>query len=209
MPNCIPSDDPPEGPPGPLETQREGAGTPALFAGDAPLRHGGLAERRQVAGAPVRLALFEPDIPQNTGTLMRTAACLDVALDLVEPCGFLLDDKRLRRAAMDYWEHLDLARHRSFTSFERWRRTAGRRLVLVETDGAVPHHHFAFQPGDILMMGRESAGVTPQVYAAAEASVFIPQRAELRSLNVAVAGAMLLGEALRQLGGFAGAGQTG
>ncbi|WP_445680590.1 tRNA (cytidine(34)-2'-O)-methyltransferase [Radicibacter daui] len=209
MPNCIPSDDPFPAAPDPVDLPHRTAGTAAVFAGEAPLRHGGLAERRQVAGAPVRLALFEPDIPQNTGTLMRTAACLDVALDLVEPCGFLLDDKRLRRAAMDYWEHLDLARHRSFASFERWRRAAGHRLVLVETDGAVPHHHFTFQRGDILMMGRESAGVTPQVYAAAEASVFIPQRAELRSLNVAVAGAMLLGEALRQLGGFAEAGAAG
>jgi tRNA (cytidine/uridine-2'-O-)-methyltransferase len=188
---------------------REGAGMPAPFSGDAPLRHGGLAERRQTAAAPVRLALFEPDIPQNTGTLMRTAACLDAALDLIEPCGFLLDDKRLRRAAMDYWHHLDLSRHPSFASFERWRRAAGHRLVLVETDGAVPHHRFTFQPGDILMMGRESAGVTPEVYGAAEASVFIPQRAELRSLNVAIAGAMLLGEALRQLGGFATAGSAG
>jgi tRNA (cytidine/uridine-2'-O-)-methyltransferase len=180
-----------------------------LAAADAPLRHGGCAERRQSATAPVRLALFEPDIPQNTGTLMRSCACLDVALDLIEPCGFLLDDKRLRRAAMDYWDHLDLARHRSFASFERWRRAAGHRLVLVETDGATAHHRFSFQPGDVLLLGRESAGVPPEVYAAAGASVFIPQRAELRSLNVAVAGAMLLGEALGQLGGFADQGRAG
>lgn len=154
------------------------------------------------AALPLRLALFEPDIPQNTGTLMRACACLGVGMDIIEPCGFILDDKRLRRAAMDYRDKLSLLRHVSWAQFDQWRRAHGHRLVLVETDGAESHTRFAFQPGDILIMGRESAGVTPAVVAAAEKSVFIPMRAGLRSLNVAMAAAMVLGEALRQLGGF-------
>jgi tRNA (cytidine/uridine-2'-O-)-methyltransferase len=155
------------------------------------------------AEAPIRLALFEPDIPQNTGTLMRACACFGVGLDIIEPCGFVLDDKRLRRAAMDYRDHLSLLRHASWGAFEQWRGAKAHRLVLVETDGAESYTQFAFQPGDILVMGRESAGVTPAVTAAAEASVYIPMQKGLRSLNVALAAAMVMGEALRQLHAFA------
>jgi tRNA (cytidine/uridine-2'-O-)-methyltransferase len=149
-----------------------------------------------------RLALFQPDIPQNAGTLIRLCACLGVAIDLIEPAGFDLSDRNFRRAGMDYLERAAVARHDSFAAFDGWRRASGARLVLVETDGAAPYASFAFHRGDILLMGRESAGVTPEARAAAETSVFIPQRPGLRSINVALAAAMVLGEALRQTGGF-------
>ena len=147
----------------------------------------------------LRLALYQPDIPQNTGTMIRLAACLGVAVDIVEPAAFDVSDRNFRRSSMDYIERAAVTRHDSFRAFETWRRQAGHRLVLAETDGACAHTDFAFQPGDIVMVGRESAGVPPEVYAAAEASVHIPMRRDLRSLNVAMAAAMVVGEALRQL----------
>jgi tRNA (cytidine/uridine-2'-O-)-methyltransferase len=150
----------------------------------------------------LRLALYQPDIPQNAGAMIRLAACLDVAVDIVEPAAFDVSDRNFRRSGMDYLERAAITRHDSFRAFEAWRRQAGRRLVLAETDGAVAHTDFAFQPGDIVMVGRESAGVPPEVYAAAEASVYVPMRHGLRSLNVALAAAMVLGEALRQVGGY-------
>ena len=153
-------------------------------------------------GAAPRLALFQPDIPQNAGTLIRLCACLGVGIDLIEPAGFDLSDRNFRRAGMDYIERATVARHDSFAAFESWRRSRRARLVLVETDGAVPYASFAFHPGDILLMGRESAGVTAEARAAADESVFIPQRPGLRSINVALAAAMVLGEALRQTGSF-------
>lgn len=146
-----------------------------------------------------RIALFEPDIPQNAGTLMRLAACLDLPLDLIEPAGFDASDRNLRRAGLDYLQALRLTRHLSFGHFERWRREAGHRLVLATTRSAQAHHAFRFHAGDILLLGRESAGVPDAVHAAAEAHVTIPLAPGLRSLNVAVAGAMIAGEALRQL----------
>ena len=149
--------------------------------------------------AMLRLALYQPDIPQNTGTLIRLAACLGVAVDIVEPAAFDVSDRNFRRSGMDYIERAAVTRHDSLRAFETWRRQAGHRLVLAETDGACAHTDFAFQPGDIVMVGRESAGVPPEVYAAAEASVQIPMRRDLRSLNVAMAAAMVVGEALRQL----------
>lgn len=144
----------------------------------------------------MRLALFEPDIPQNAGSLMRLCAALGVAMDIVEPCGFILDDRRLRRAGMDYLEFLDLTRHTSWDAYRR----AGQpgRLVLLTTRGAVPYTGFAFAPGDRLMVGSESAGVPDAVHEAADARVVIPLLPRARSLNVAMAAAMVLGEALRQ-----------
>lgn len=150
----------------------------------------------------IRLALFQPDIPQNTGTLARLCACLGVALDIIEPAGFDVSDRNFRRAGMDYLERAAIMRHDSFPAFEVWRKALARRLVLVETDGTAAYTEFSFGAGDILLVGRESAGVTGEVYAAADASVFIPQAHGLRSINVAAASAMVLGEALRQTGGF-------
>jgi len=144
----------------------------------------------------MRLVLFEPDIPQNAGTLMRLAAGLGVPLDLIEPCGFVLDDRRLRRAGMDYLDHLDWVRHPSWDSYAAGPRAG--RLVLLTTRGAVPYTEFAFAPDDRILVGRESAGVPDAVHAAADARLVIPLRPPARSLNVAVSAAMVLGEALRQ-----------
>lgn len=146
----------------------------------------------------MRLALYQPDIPQNAGTMMRMAACLGVAVDLIEPAGFDASDRMLRRAGLDYLRHLDLTRHASFGAFEKERRRAGRRLVLATTRGATPYWDFAFAGDDVLMVGRESAGVPDEVHALADARLTVPMREGLRSLNVAVAAAMILGEARRQ-----------
>jgi len=150
----------------------------------------------------VRLALYQPDIPQNTGTIIRMAACLGIAVDIVEPAAFDVSDRHFRRSGMDYLERAAVTRHDSFQAFDGWRHAAGHRLVLAETDGAEPFTGFSFNPGDIVLMGRESAGVPAEVYAAAEASVRIPIRSDVRSLNVALAAAMVVGEALRQLGAY-------
>lgn len=147
----------------------------------------------------MRLALYEPDIPQNAGALMRLAACLGVGLDIIGPAGFLLSDRRLKRAGMDYLSALDLARHRSWQAFQE-QRAPGTRLLLLTTRGTVHYHRFVFQPEDILLVGRETAGVPEAVHAAADARLLVPMRAGLRSLNVALAAAMVLGEALRQTG---------
>jgi tRNA (cytidine/uridine-2'-O-)-methyltransferase len=150
----------------------------------------------------MRLALFEPDIPQNTGTLIRLGACLGVPIDIIEPCGFLWNEPKLRRAGMDYLEHAEVVRHASWPAF--CAAQAGSRLVLLSTKAAEPYTDFAFQPSDILLLGRESAGVPDSVHAAAAARLIIPMRPGLRSLNVALSAAMVLGEALRQTGGFTG-----
>lgn len=148
----------------------------------------------------MRLVLFEPDIPQNAGALLRLCACLGVPVDVIEPCGFVFDDRRLRRAGLDYLDRATLVRH---TSWETYRRAAAGRLILLTTAGEVPYADFAFQAEDNLMVGRESAGAPPSVHAAADARLVIPMRAGLRSINVALAAAMVLGEALRQTDGFA------
>jgi tRNA (cytidine/uridine-2'-O-)-methyltransferase len=148
---------------------------------------------------PMRLALFEPDIPQNTGTLMRLCACLNVPLDIIEPCGFVLTDKNLRRAGMDYMDRLDLTRHRDWAAFAAARKP-GQRLVLLTTKAASSFLDFAFAPDDILLAGRESLGVPQQVHDAAEARLLIPMAEGMRSLNVAVAAAIVLSEGLRQCG---------
>lgn len=156
----------------------------------------------------LRLALFQPDIPQNAGTMIRMAACLGIAVDIVEPAAFDVSDRHFRRSGMDYLERAAVRRHDSFATFDGWRRAEGHRLVLAETDGVVPLPDFVFQPGDIILVGRESAGVTPETRTAAETSLHIPMRPNLRSLNVALAAAMVMGEALRQTGGFPGRERT-
>ena len=145
------------------------------------------------------LALYQPDIPQNCGTMLRTCACLGVSAAIIEPAGFDASDRNFRRAGMDYLDWVEIARHVSWTAFEDWRRGAGRRLVLLTTKGATPCADFAFADGDIVMVGRESAGAPEHVHAAADARIVIPVRPGLRSLNVAVAAAMALGEAIRQI----------
>ena len=147
----------------------------------------------------MRLALFQPDIPQNTGALLRLAACFGIGIDLIEPLGFLLDDRRVRRAALDYAALAEFRRHASWDGFLA-ERDRGSRLVLLTTTGTVPLHGFAFDPEDTLLLGRESAGVPDFVHAAAAARVVIPLHGGARSLNVALAGAIALYEALRQTG---------
>ncbi len=152
----------------------------------------------------MRLALYEPDIPQNAGAMMRLASCLDVAVDIIEPCGFVLDDRRLRRAGMDYLDSLSLSLHTSWQAFAKSRDGAPGRLLLLTTGGELGYTEFAFAPGDTLLVGRESGGVPTAVHQAVDARLVIPMAAGRRSLNVAVAAAMALGEALRQTDRFSG-----
>ena len=150
----------------------------------------------------MRLALFEPDIPQNTGALLRLAACFGVTVDLIEPCGFLLDDRRLKRATLDYASGLVLCRHPSWKAFYAGRDPQSR-LVLMTTMGSVPLHRFTFSAEDTILLGRESAGVPEYVHRIAAARVVVPLRRGARSLNVALAGAIALAEGLRQTALFA------
>lgn len=149
-----------------------------------------------------RLALFQPDIPQNTGTVLRLAACLGVPVEIVEPAGFDVSDRHMRRSGLDYLEHVAITRHPSWRAFEEWRRAEGARLVLATTRGDTPYTAFRFRADDVILVGRESAGVPAAVHEAADARVVVAMRAGLRSLNVAVAAAMILGEALRQTAAF-------
>lgn len=151
----------------------------------------------------MRLALYQPDIPQNTGTLLRLGACLGVGVDIVEPCGFVFSDKHLKRAGMDYLDKADVVRHASWPAF---RAQSVGRLVLLSTTADTLYTDAAFAVSDVLMVGRESAGVPADVFAAADLRVRVPMVGGVRSLNVAVAAAMVLGEALRQTGGFPRAG---
>ena len=151
----------------------------------------------------MRLALYQPDIPQNAGSLMRLGACLGVGIDVIEPCGFLLTDRNFRRAGMDYLKSADIRRHASWNRFrDGFPDDGGQRLVLLTTRGAMAYADFAFQASDTLLVGRESAGVPQEVHDAADARLVIPLQPGLRSLNVAQAAAMVLGEALRQTGLF-------
>lgn len=145
-----------------------------------------------------RLVLYQPDIPQNTGTMLRLAACLGVAVDIIEPAGFDVSDRNFHRAGLDYLGDVDIVRHASWRAFEDWRRERGHRLVLATTKATLPYADFAFGRDDLVLLGRESAGVPDEVHEAADARIVVPMRQGLRSLNVAVAAAMLLGEALRQ-----------
>lgn len=144
----------------------------------------------------MRLVLYQPDIPQNTGSMMRLCACLGVGMDIVEPCGFVFDDRRLRRAVMDYVASLDLVRHDSWLRFLDARQ--GRRRLLLTTQGDLVYTAFSYRADDLVLVGRESAGAPAEVHEAAHARLLIPMRPPLRSLNVALAAAMVLGEAVRQ-----------
>jgi tRNA (cytidine/uridine-2'-O-)-methyltransferase len=146
----------------------------------------------------MQIALFQPDIPQNTGTILRLCACLDVAAHIIEPAGFPVTDSAFRRAGMDYLDQVRLTRHISWVHFEDWRRQAGARLVLFTTKGATSYLDFRYGASDILLFGRETVGVTDEVAAVADARLKIPIQPGLRSLNVAMAAAMAAGEALRQ-----------
>ena len=154
----------------------------------------------------MRLALYQPDIPQNTGTILRMAACLGVTVEVIGPAGFDISDRALRRAGLDYLDQVAIERHVSFAAFDALRRERGARLLLLTTAGAAPYTGFRYDPGDILLAGRESAGVPLDIHETADARLTIPMRPGLRSLNVAVALAMVLGEALRQTGHFDGPG---
>jgi tRNA (cytidine/uridine-2'-O-)-methyltransferase len=148
----------------------------------------------------IRIALFQPDIPQNTGTILRLCACLNVEAHIIEPAGFPVSDRHFRRAGMDYLDQVKIERHVDWQAFENWRRDDAARLLLLTTKGAKSYLDCAYQPGDILLLGRESAGVPDAVFAAADERLMIPMQAGMRSLNVAMAAAMALGEALRQTG---------
>ncbi len=147
----------------------------------------------------MRIALYQPDIPQNTGTILRLCACLGVEAHIIEPAGFPVSDRAFRRAGMDYLDQVAIMRHASVDAFEAWRHNEAVRLLLFTTRGSISYLDHAFRPDDVLLFGRESAGVPERVHAAADARLVIPIRPALRSLNVAVAAAMALGEALRQL----------
>jgi tRNA (cytidine/uridine-2'-O-)-methyltransferase len=145
------------------------------------------------------IALYQPDIAGNTGTILRFAACLGLGVEIIEPAGFDLSDRNLRRAGMDYLEMAALARHVDWNAFEAWRHGQGRRLVLLSTKAALPYTEFAFAPNDILLFGRESAGVPDHVHDAADARLTIPMVTGARSINLALSVAMVAGEAIRQL----------
>ncbi|MGY6567996.1 MAG: tRNA (cytidine(34)-2'-O)-methyltransferase [Salinarimonas sp.] len=150
----------------------------------------------------MRLVLFQPDIPQNTGTMIRLAACLGIAVDIVEPAGFDVSDRHFRRSGMDYLDRVEIIRHPSWRAFHDWSRMKAHRLVLATVRSSVPYTEFAFAENDAIIMGRESAGAPDYVHEACEARIRIPLAAGTRSLNVAVCAGMMLGEALRQSGGF-------
>ncbi len=150
----------------------------------------------------MRLALYQPDIPQNAGTLIRLGACLAIAIDIIEPAGFAFSNRDLKRAALDYGPLAEIERHRSWSAFEDQRRRSGRRLVLLTTKASLTYTDFLFRADDVVLVGRESAGVPEQVHEAAAARLAVPLLAGARSLNVAVAAAMVLGEALRQTNGW-------
>ncbi len=158
-----------------------------------------VAELQRPVGRP-RIALYQPDIAGNTGTILRLAACLGVGVDVIGPAGFDLSDRALKRAGMDYLEMAALDRHDDFASFDARRRGQGGRLVLFSTRAALPYTGFAFAADDVLLFGRESAGVPETVHAAADHRLLIPMPGGGRSLNVALAAAMAIGEALRQIG---------
>lgn len=147
----------------------------------------------------IRIALYQPDIAQNTGTILRLCACLGAQAHIIEPAGFPASDRAFRRAGMDYLDHVALVRHVSFDAFDTWRRSAGLKLTLFSTQATQSYFDHAFDAREVLLFGRESAGVPQAVHTAADASIVIPMRAGLRSLNVAMAAAMAAGEALRQL----------
>lgn len=149
----------------------------------------------------MRLALFQPDIPQNTGTMMRLCACVDLPIDIIEPCGFIFNDKAMRRAGMDYLDMVDYRRHDSWADFLKYRSEHPEdygRIILLTTHASEPYVNFEFRENDIILMGRESAGVPEEVHHLADARLLIPMNEKARSINVAVSATMVVGEALRQ-----------
>ncbi len=144
------------------------------------------------------LVLFQPDIPGNTGTLLRLGACMGVKVHIIEPAGFRLDEKAFRRAGMDYLDQAAMQRHLNWEQFEEWRHTTNRRLLLLTTKSDQAYTDFEFESSDLLLLGRESTGAPDYVHEAADARLTIPMHGEARSLNMALSGAMVLGEALRQ-----------
>lgn len=153
----------------------------------------------------MRLALFQPDIPQNTGTLLRLGACLDIELDIIEPCGFIFSERTLKRAGMDYLDMVRYRRHHSWEHFLQYRAEHPEeygRIVLLTTHASEPYYNFEFRPNDIILMGRESAGVPEEVHQTANARLLIPMNHNARSINVAVSAVMVVGECLRQVNGF-------
>ena len=153
----------------------------------------------------MRLALFQPDIPQNTGTLLRLGACLDIELDIIEPCGFIFSERTLKRAGLDYLDMVRYRRHHSWEHFLQYRAEHPEeygRIVLLTTHASEPYYNFEFRPNDIILMGRESAGVPEEVHQTADARLLIPMNHNARSINVAVSAVMVVGECLRQVNGF-------
>lgn len=169
--------------------------TPETGASQPPYAH-------SAAGGACALALYQPDIALNTGTLLRLGACLGVPVHIIHPTGFPFSRAALKRSGLDYLDHVEMIEHDSFARFEAWRRSAQRRLALLTTKASTPVYDAKFIPGDILMMGRESAGVPDAVAQTADLRLRIPMRHQMRSLNVAIAAAFVLGEALRQTDHF-------
>ncbi len=150
----------------------------------------------------LRIALFRPEIAANFGAMLRLGACLGVDVEIIEPCGFPLDDRRIRRSGMDYVAHVGYRRHADWNAFRTWLDSEGRRLVLLSRHASVAYHRLSYRPGDVLLLGQESAGVPRMVREEAAVAVRIPMRRAVRSLNLVTAAAVVLGEALRQLGAF-------
>lgn len=149
--------------------------------------------------------MFQPDIPQNTGTLLRLGACLDIELDIIEPCGFIFSERTLKRAGMDYLDMVRYRRHHSWEHFLQYRAEHPEeygRIVLLTTHASEPYYNFEFRPNDIILMGRESVGVPEEVHQTADARLLIPMNRNARSINVAVSAVMVVGECLRQVNGF-------
>jgi tRNA (cytidine/uridine-2'-O-)-methyltransferase len=151
----------------------------------------------------MRIVLYEPDIPQNTGTILRLCACLGIEAHIIEPAGFATSDRAFKRAGMDYLDQVKLVRHAAWSAFDAWRRVEQLRLVLFTTKGATPYLDHRFSSDEMLLFGRESSGVPDAVHAATDARLVIPMRPGLRALNVAMAAAMAAGEAMRQVDGAA------
>jgi tRNA (cytidine/uridine-2'-O-)-methyltransferase len=156
----------------------------------------------EITRTAVRIALYEPDIPQNTGTILRLCACLGIEVHIIEPAGFPVTDRAFRRAGMDYLDRVFLTRHPSFAAFEEWRFRERLALVLLTTAAERSYLEHAFSHDQVLLFGRESAGVPEAVHKAADVRLRVPMRPGMRSINVAMAAAMVAGEALRQAGGF-------
>ncbi len=157
----------------------------------------------------IHLALYQPDIAQNTGTLLRFGACMGVAVHIIHPAGFALTDRGVKRAGLDYLDRAALVEHAEWTAFQSWRSAGNHRLVVLTTKAADRYCDFAFRGGDVLLLGRESAGLPETVHDQADARLAIPQTAGTRSLNMAIAGAVAASEALRQIGGFPSASSVG